>query len=529
MLRRLAAGGRLTLTAVVVLSLVVALASVPIGQAAHQDDPRFTAYVQTPTIQPGGTAEVTVLLENDGETVADTAATARQVRATMRSGGTPITVVSGTQAVEPIPDGAASAVTFTIRVPRDIDAGEYTLPIDVAHEFTSHGVRQNGNYTVRPTFEVEDSARFAVVESESDVSVGDEGTFNVTVENVGSATATDGTMTLTSNSAAVTVGGAEADNRYVGQLAPGERRSVAYEVAVAESAEAQPLALSATVNYDDEDGLARSSAPLTVELRPSDEQEFSVRGVESTLRVGTEGTIRGEVVNDGPATVENAVAVLSTASQNLVPTETEYVIGTLEPGEAASFEYEVETSEAASGGMRQLTMQVRYRNGQGAQRQAEPIDVDVEVAPDRDVFDVQPRNATIEAGGNGRLVLEVTNAGEEPVTDVSAKLFANDPISSANDEAFAPEIAPGETERMVFDISGAPGVIPKTYPVSVDFQYDDAEGDTLLSDTYRVPVTVVEPESGGGPPILPIVVVLVVVLGGGYYLLRRRGRWPPWG
>ena len=520
--------GAVTPAAVIGLCLLLALASVPVGQATHEDDPNFSVYVQTPIIEPGGTTEVTVLLENDGSTSVDNAITAEDVRVSMDAGDTPIEVLSGVQAVDSMADGQLREFTFRVRVPRDIPAGEYTLPVDIDYEYTEHANRKTDDQTVKPTFRVEERARFAIVESVSDVSVGDTGTINVTVENRGEAAAVDGTMTLTSQSAAVTVGGAEADSRYLGRVSPGERRTLSYEVSIAESADPQSFSLSAVVDYEDTDGLSRSSPTMGVQLTPSPEQEFELRGLSYDLRVGEDGTVSGEVVNHGPNTARNAVAVLSTDNPNLDIPEADYVLGTLQPGESASFEYDVSASEEASEGPRQLTMEVRYRNAAGTQLSSKTIDVPVEVAAERDVLDVQATSSTVEAGSSGRLVLEVTNVDDEPISDVSAKLFANDPLSSSNDEAFQSEIAPGETEEFVFEISGAAGALPKTYPASVDFQYDDADGDTLLSDTYRVPVEVVEPESSGGPPVLPIVGVLVVVLGGGYYLLRRRGRWPPW-
>lgn len=528
MIARLGGGRSAAVAAVVALCLAVSLAGVPTAMASHQDDPNFSVFVPDPTVQPGSTTQLTVQFENDARSSERTVVTADQVRATMSSGDTPIVVESGPRIIGSVADGQVASATFTIRVPRDVPAGEYTLPTELDYEFTEHANTKSRSVTVEPTVRVDDRARFAVVGTESDVSVGDTGTMNVTVENVGSAPAIGGTMTLTTRSSAVTIGGSESDARYVGRLAPGERRSVSYEVAISEGADPQSFALAATVDYEDTEGLPRESPSLAVQLTPRTEQEFIVRDVESTLRVGDEGTVRGQVVNQGPETARNAVAVISIDSPNLDPLETEYVLGTLEPGEAASFEYEMETSEAASAGPRQLSMEVRYRNSAGTQLSSESIDVSVEVAAERDVLDVRPTSTTVEAGGSSRLVLEVTNAGDEPITDVSAKLFANAPLSSSNDEAFQSALAPGETKEFVFQISGAPGSLPKTYPASVDFQYDDADGDTLLSDTYRIPVEVVEPEGGGGPPILLILVVLLVVLAGGYYLLRRTGRWPPW-
>ncbi|MDY6818310.1 MAG: sialidase, partial [Halobacteriales archaeon] len=112
----------------------------------------------------------------------------------------------------------------------------------------------------------------------------------------------------------------------------------------------------------------------------------------------------------------------------------------------------------------------------------------------------------------------------QTVRDVSAKLFADDPISSDDDEAFIDELEPGESAEITFGVSAGGGAMDKRYPVSLDFQYDDADGDTLLSDTYQVPVDV-NRSTDGGPPIVPLVIViaLALLIGGGFLYYRRRG------
>jgi hypothetical protein len=140
------------------------------------------------------------------------------------------------------------------------------------------------------------------------------------------------------------------------------------------------------------------------------------------------------------------------------------------------------------------------------------------------VFEVET-DASVGAGGSTRFEVRLTNNGDEPVTDVSAKLFADDPISVSDDEAFVDEIGPGETATVTFSIDAAGSATPKVYPVSLDFQYDEPDGDTKLSDTYRVPVEVTESQGGGGilslllgPGGVGLGLVLIV---GGIAALRR--------
>jgi hypothetical protein len=191
------------------------------------------------------------------------------------------------------------------------------------------------------------------------------------------------------------------------------------------------------------------------------------------------------------------VLVLEDPGSNVEATEREFAIGDLETGEAASFDYEIEVSSSARSGPRQFTYRLRYDDADGDTRQSDPLYARHEIAPSQQVFDVET-NATVSAGGSSRLTVDVTNNGEEPVSDVSAKLFADSPISVDDDEAFVDEIGPGETETVTFSIAAAGSATPKVYPVSLDFQYDEPDGDTKLSDTYRVPIEVTESGGGGG-------------------------------
>jgi hypothetical protein len=271
--------------------------------------------------------------------------------------------------------------------------------------------------------------------------------------------------------------------------------------------------VAAAVVYENPSGITERSKPLQLAVDVREEQSFAVREVHSTLSVGDDGTVTATLVNEGPTDVGNAVVVYPSEGRTLSPTETEYAVGDLASGDASTFQFEFDVGEEADAGPRMPSFVVRYRNAGGEVRRSEPIDVPVKVGPEEDPFRVEPVATTVDAGGQTTVELEVTNTGAEPLTDVEAKLFADDPLSSDNDEAFVGQLAPGESTTMTFAVGAAGGIIAKTYPVSVDFTYEDPSGDTELSDTYRVPIDVIEPSDGGVPwPILAGVGVVVVAL-----------------
>jgi hypothetical protein len=81
---------------------------------------------------------------------------------------------------------------------------------------------------------------------------------------------------------------------------------------------------------------------------------------------------------------------------------------------------------------------------------------------------------------------------------------------------------PGESKTVRFSIGASGGALAKNYPVSVDFQYDEPDGDTKLSDTYRLAVAVEETEESG-PPLVLVGALVLTVLVGGAILYRQYG------
>jgi hypothetical protein len=182
----------------------------------------------------------------------------------------------------------------------------------------------------------------------------------------------------------------------------------------------------------------------------------------------------------------------------------------------------------AEPGPRLVSFRVRYR-GQGDQiRETDPIDTRIEVAPERDEFDVTAINATVGAGESALVGLRVENRLEEPVRNVRARLFVDDPLTADDSEAFVSRLDPGANATLQFRVSADGSAIPKEYPLLVDFAYEDGAGEQSLSDTYFVPATVTAAESGGGLPVgLPVLLfalVAVAVLVGVLYWRRRRKR-----
>lgn len=498
--------------------VLVALLLVPTNAAAAtRGEPNLSFTLSDNQVEPGETAVLAVGVSNVGEIdISDSAAaeqrvtTARGLTLRMESGNAPLEVRTQRVGLGSLADGGFTAAEFEVEVDEDADPGTYRVPVTVSYTYTSDVTSTTtstgktiSDYsdrevteTVRLTVRVTEESQFEVVNATTDAGIGGSGDVELTIENTGSAVASDASLSLQSTDVDLTFGGQPTAESYVGEWAPGERKSFVFSSEVAAGIEQRSLGITATIDYEDRNG-AEARTRLATGVVPEPEQEFALESTDATLRVGEEGSLSGTLLNDGPGDAENAVLVLQPTSSSIDAVETEYALGDLPAGESAEFQFEVDVSSEARDGPRQFTYRVQYESSDGTTKESDALFTRHEVGPQREVFDVNA-DTTVAAGDSTTLEVEVTNNGDEELTDISAKLFADSPVSVGDDEAFVDSIPPGETATVTFQISAAGSATPKVYPVSLDFQYDEPDGDTKLSDTYKIPVTITESQGGGG-------------------------------
>ena len=476
-------------------------------------------------LEPGESGTVEVTLENQGEDAADAVVTLQSLSGTVLFGQAPNT----SRFVGEWDEGDRK--TIEVRATAAPDAAEGEYPMRASLSYTDGDDEQAGAGPVTFGVPVAESADdFAVVSTSSTVPIGDEGTVSVTIENTGE-NATEATVSLSSLSPDLVVGSMGNATRFVGAWSAGEQRTVEYQVRASNDTERRSYPLQTSVAYTDvDDDRARTDA-RTFGVTPLREQDFSLANVSGNLSVGEEGTVTGTVTNEGPSAARNAVITLSADNANVNPLESEFVVGTLAAGESANFSFPIEVTDSAEPGARQLSFAVEYDNAEGEPRTSDTIAAQVDVPPGRDEFDITRRNASVEVGGSETIELEITNTRNSTVRNVNAKAFVDDPLSLADDEAFIPELGPGESATVTFEASAAGSATAGTYPLSMDFQYDTADGESKLSETYEVPIEVREPESSGllslgggdgGLPIVPILLAIALVAIIATVIVRRR-------
>jgi len=482
-----------------------------------EEDARLEVVDVASRARVGSTGTVAVTVENAGtETASDATLRLESRNAALSFGG----ATTASRSVGEWAPGERRTVEY--RVLTDRSAGPQPYAFDATATYEDSDGRTQTSETRTIAIRPQPEQTFAVESVESAVAVGDTGTVTVEMRNEGPIAVRDASVELASKTPALTFSGSQSTSRFAGAWEPGETRTLEYDVTATDDADTRTYALDATVSYQDPEGDTETAPTQSLGVRPEPEQSFDIEGVTSTLRVGEEGELAGQVVNTGQADVRNAVVVFETDKRNVTPLETEAPVGDLAAGETAAFSLPVEISESGESGPKQYSMEIRYRNSDGDLRTSDTIDVNADVGPDERKFGLAVDGATTAPGSGTTLEVTVTNNGDERFTDISANMFADSPISVTDDEAFIGALDPGESETVRFSVGASGGALAKNYPVSVDFQYDEPDGDTKLSQTYRLAVSVEESENGGPPLVLVGVLVLAVVVGGAV-LYRRYG------
>ena len=514
----------------------------PIGQAGGgsgqvRGSPDLDLFVSQPTVATGGTGAVTLDILNTGEMdfgneLDPRVTTARSLRLEAEADeDDPIEVESGEIAVGDVATGTPTSVPIDIAVPDDTPAGEYDIDVTARYRFTNQILPDFTNHNDRRgidrfevTVVVDDGARFAILDSETDAQVGGDGDVRATLQNVGEETARDAVVSGSGSGSGVTVGsGGAGAEVFVGDWEPGENRTVTFDSTVGPTFTSESYVLRSTVDYRDRDGVETTSAASRTGVTPIPEQSFDIDDVEGTLEVGYSGTVSGTISNDGPLAVEDAVLVAEPQSARVSFGEDRYALPDLEDGESVDFSFDADVSGQADPGPRQVSFTVEYTAGDATMTASSSDRVQVD--PRRPEFAISSDGTSIPAGETRRITFEITNQRPETLSSINAGLYVDSPLTAVEDDAFVDELGPGESTEIWFEVSAAGSANERTYPVELDFRYDDERGNDRISDVTQYPVDVTEPiDDGDGLPLLGIgigVVVLVAVVAGVVWYRRR--------
>ncbi|UWG52205.1 S-layer protein [Halalkaliarchaeum sp. AArc-CO] len=485
-------------------AMVLALLAIPVaGTGFTRGEPDIDVYLPENEVTPGEDATLGLQLQNDGDlstgTQRDAVLTARSTTVEVRDGG-PFEVRTGTTPVGTIQDGMTVSAPVRITVPEDLEPGEYEIDLRVRYSYTQQvqtgsdipfdrSARETHTVTVR----VLPDSQFEIVSVSGDVQPGSGGEAAVEIQNVGTETAREARATVTGSGGLVFDGGAA--EAFLGDLEPDESATVEIDASLPDDATAAPKPVSANVQYRDGDGRDREARARNGSLVPIAEQSFDVRDLEGTLSTGYGGTVTGTVVNDGPRDATGVVVTVDSESPAVQIDEPRVSIGTLEAGEARTFQFRAGVSADADPGPRQVSVTVGYDDDHRSSLRAEPVTRRVDVAETR--FDVVDLDDTLSVGYDGTITGTLVNHGDNPIEDGVLTIEpASDSLFVEERRYALPRLEPGESAAFEFptDVSGQADAGPRQVSFTVD--YRGATGRTVQSEpiTRRVVVDERRPE-----------------------------------
>ncbi|GAA3858188.1 COG1361 S-layer family protein [Haloarcula argentinensis] len=481
------------------------------------DDATFNVTNVESDARVDSTGTVAVSVENTGDSPA------RNAAVTLESQNQDLTVSGGTATsrfVDTWETGETRTFRYRVTSTEAAEPESYQFDLSVAFD-NEDGLRtQSPSQSVAVAPDPEQT--FSVVNASSSVAVSNTGTYEVNLRNTGPLTVNDAAVKFNSQNADITFGQSPSTTAYVGEWEPGEVRTVRVDATASPDAEDRSYALSATVQYDDQEGDTSAYDDVPMSITPAPEQNFGVSDIEASLQAGEDGSLSATLTNTGTRDVENVVVSWQSQQSTLSPKETQYAVGNLDAGESANFSFGVDVSNSAEAGARQFDFGVSYRDDNGDRVDADTLEIRSTVAGSQDEFDIEMQNATLGVGQDRSITFTITNTKDKTLTSIEGKAFVNDPLSSSDDETFIAELEPGESETVSVQLSAGSNALDKTYPLNLDFQYEMPDGDKRVSDTYSLPIEVTDQSGGGGTPVWLIGGVALLAVVGGIVWYRRQ-------
>ncbi len=453
---------------IVLILLAAGLAAIPsvlsqeVGEATR-GEPDLDIYLPDSEVDTGSEAVLELQVQNDGKLEqgmqGDRVYTARSTTVDITDSG-PFEVKSGEQAVGSIQDGMTQSATMEIVVPNDIDPGSYDITVETSYSYDRivsdhiNAIRQESRTETHDvTVVVTDNSPLLIENAKTDVEPGSSGDATLEIRNTGTEPVNE-THASISGSGIVVDG--ETAEEHIGNLEPNESTVVSVDIGVDDAVSEGTKSLQATFTYRDTHGIERETAPTMTSLPLGKSQSFSINNIVDTLSVGYDGHIGGEITNEGPRAIDDAVLVVEPMSETLYIEDTRYALPPLEPGETTTFTYPTDVSGQADAGPRQLRFSIEYTGSSGeATLEDGPFTDRVTVDERTDEFALGDDPITVQQGDRTEFALEITNQREETLSNIDAQLYTDSPLSTVNDEAFVPALEPGESTELTFDVAAS--------------------------------------------------------------------------
>lgn len=329
----------------------------------------------------------------------------------------------------------------------------------------------------------------------------------------------------------------KSDPQMIGDIQGSQRVPASFEIRIPDDARAGQYSLPVVLNYtylqNAEQQGTDSITYRYVEKRITFDLPFVVKSAitmeiadvkTENINAGGSGFITLTLKNVGTDTGKNAVANLSRSGNSpIIPVSSSVYIGTFAPGNTTTAKYKVSVSKDAEPQDYPISIAVVYDNADGETVVTPSQKIGVPVGADID-FSVTSESPELHPGKKSFIEVTYRNDGSVPVYGTEVRISAVDPFTSSDDLSYLGDLRPGESGVARFGLTVNSAADTKIYGLDSEVKYRDALDESHVSDTIKVPVTIVSNSGIGAFTSNPVVIgfLLVIILGGGYYLFEAR-------
>lgn len=325
----------------------------------------------------------------------------------------------------------------------------------------------------------------------------------------------------------------KSDPQMVGDISGGDRVLVPFTTKIDANAAAGTYILPLTLQYTylreaeqyGQDSITytykevNETIDLPVTIKP--EAFLTIEDLSTEhLNAGNEGYLTLRIHNSG--FVDAASAVLKIARNGnspVIPTESSVYIGEFPANGTVETRFKVSVSREAGEQKYPLDVFLIYKDQSGDTVTSDILTVGIPVEGKIE-FMVTGNPASLQAGEKGVIEVEYQNTGAATAYSAQARISAVDPFTSNDDTAFLGDLQPGQTAVARYEVSVDESATIKEYGLDSEIRYRDALGNSQISDTMKVKITI-----GESSILLPAIAGFLLLLGASgaaYYFIRKK-------
>jgi hypothetical protein len=316
------------------------------------------------------------------------------------------------------------------------------------------------------------------------------------------------------------------DPQMIGDIASQEQQTVIFSAKVNEDAWGGTYTIPLTINYTQFSNIAQYLGPTTVRYNyvpvnvtltvplviKSEVIPEIVSATSDDLVAGAEGYVNLTLTNIGSLDGTQAtVQLVQESGSPVTPVDTSVYIGDFPAGSTVSCQYRVAVTEDAENKTYPIDVVVGYQNSDGVFVPSQTKTVGVPVGNKVDFAILSPA-VEMSPGSDHTIQVEYENTGGSTIYSAEARVSVVAPFTSSSEVAYIGDLAPGQTAVASYQISVAKDATLKQYGLDSEIRYNNALGDTYISDPVKVPIDVQNLTGIQGIVSNPIDVSLIVAV-----------------